>query len=322
MAKKKEKVGTDPSTLQEAIRYFSDFENCKAYVIARRWPDGVACPTCGSKDVSWLPNQRRWFCKNKHPKRQFSLKTGSIFEESPIGLDKWLLTMWQLSNCKNGISSYEVAANIGVTQRSAWFMLHRIRYAMREGAFEKMCGQVEADETFIGGLARFMHADRRRKAIKGTGGSGKELVMGLLDRETGKVHVAHVADRKEKTLQAEVKKHVAKGAELMTDELASYTGLDREYVHQFVNHAEEYVRGNVHTNGLENFWSLLKRGLKGTYVSVEPFHLYRYLDEQAFRFNARKEAPATRFSDAVLGVTGRRLTYKQLTGVAGFPVTD
>jgi transposase-like protein len=218
----------------------------------------------------------RWQCSNTHDKRQFTLKTGTIFEDSPLGLDKWMVAMWQVVNCKNGVSSYEIHRAIGVTQKTAWFMDHRIRLALQMGSFEKLggSGPVEADETMIGGLARFMHKDRKAEKITGTGGAGKELVMGLLDRETGKVRVKHIANRKRHTLQAEVRANVAAGAEVFTDELTSYAGLDADCVHQFVNHAEEYVSGNVHTNGIENFWSLSKRGLKGTYVSVEPFHLF------------------------------------------------
>jgi len=187
---------------------------------------------------------------------------------------------------------------------------------MQRGSFEKFggTGPVEADETMIGGLARFMHKDKKAEKITGTGGAGKELVMGLLDRETGKVRVKHVTNRKRRTLQDEVRANVAAGSEVFTDELASYTGLEKDYVHQFVNHAEKYVEGNVHTNGIENFWSLLKRGLKGTYVSVEPFHLFRYLDEQAFRYNECKGSDADRFVEAAGSVFGRRLTYKELTG--------
>src|SRR5262249_36209285 len=191
-----------------------------------------------------------------------------------------------------------------------------VRLALQRGTFEKISGPTEADETFIGGLARFMHKDKKAKKIKGTGGMGKELVVGLLDRETRKVRVAHGVDRKRKTLQAHVKQHVAAGAELFTDELASYTGLDKDYVHNVINHAEEYVRGNIHTNGIENFWSLLKRSIKGTYVSVEPFHLFRYLDEQSYRYNERKneDGDAGRFIEALSTVAGRRLTYKELIG--------
>jgi transposase-like protein len=307
-----------PKTLTEAIRYYADPDVTLALMVQARWPKGVTCPMCGSTDVHFISTRRLWECRTKHPLRQFSVKVGTIFEDSPIGLDKWFVAIWLLNNCKNGVSSLELHRAIGITQKSAWFMLHRIRAALHRGTLLKMGtgGPVEADETFIGGKARNMHAWKRAKKITGTGGEGKELVMGLLDRETGKVHVAHPAKRDRKTLHVEVKKHVAKGAEVFTDELASYTGLDKEYVHQFVNHAEEYVRGNVHTNGLENFWSLLKRGLKGTYVSVEPFHLFRYLDEQAFRYNERKneDGDGGRFLTTLSMITGKRLTYKELTG--------
>ena len=313
-------TGRMPKTLTEAIRYFSDEQVCIDYVASRRWPDGeVKCPYCGSGAVIYLKNQKRWKCGSDHPRRQFSVKVGTIFEDSPLSLTKWLPAVWLIGGCKNGISSLELHRALEVTQKTAWFMLHRIRFAMQRGSFDKIGGTggpVEADETFIGGKARNMHAHKRAQKITGTGGSGKELVMGLLDRETGTVRVEHIADRKKKTLQAHVKENVQTGAELMTDELASYTGLDKEYVHQFVNHAEAYVRGNVHTNGMENFWSLLKRCLKGTYVSVEPFHLFRYLDEEAFRYNERKhqDGDGGRFNDILSTIAGHRLTYRELTG--------
>jgi transposase-like protein len=308
--------GYVPKSLTDAIRYFSDEDRCISYMVSRRWPDGVVkCPTCESNKVHYLANQRRWKCSQKHDRRQFSVKIGTIFEDSPLSLTKWLPAVWLIGNCKNGISSCELARDLKVCQKTAWFMLHRIRFAMQRGTFEKMggSGPVEADETFIGGLARFMHKDKKAK-ITGTGGAGKELVMGLLDRETGKVRVKHVANRKRGTLQQEVRANVEAGAEVFTDELASYVGLDADYVHQFVNHAEKYVDGNIHTNGIENFWSLLKRGLKGTYVSVEPFHLFRYLDEQAFRYNERKGDDGDRFAEILSRIAGRRLTYKELTG--------
>ena len=312
-----------PASLIDAVRYFSDPDRALDFLVALRWPDGVGCPYCGCEQVSFLKTRRLWKCKNNHAKRQFSIKVGSIFEDSPLPLDKWLVAMWLIANCKNGISSYEVARDLKVTQQTAWFMLHRLRLAMQRGSFEKMggAGPVEADETFIGGLARNMHADKKAEKIHGTGGAGKELVVGLLDRESGQVHVTHIKNRKRKTLQDHVKAHVAEGSELFTDELASYTGLDKEYVHQFVNHAERYVEGNVHTNGIENFWSLLKRGLKGTYVSVEPFHLFRYLDEQAFRYNERKGSDAKRFVEMASAIFGKRLTYNELTGKDAIPAT-
>jgi len=315
---------TGPKSLVEAIRYFSNPDTCLDFMVELRWPDGVRCPTCDSDKVRFIATRRMWECNNKHPRKQFSVKVGTIMEDSPIGLDKWLPAIWLLSGCKNGISSYELHRGLKVTQKTAWFMLHRIRLAMQRGTFDKPMGsgggEVEADETFIGGLARNMHKHKKTK-ITGTGGAGKELVMGLLDRETGKVRVKHVADRKRETLQGEIKANVEKGAQIMTDEFVSYAGLDDEFVHQFVNHAESYVRGNVHVNGMENFWSLLKRALKGTYVSVEPFHLFRYLDEQAFRYNERKndDGDSGRFAEALRGIVGKRIMYKELIGAAKAP---
>lgn len=318
---------SEPRTLREAIVYFSNPDRCHEFMVALRWPKGVVCPTCGDKEPQFITSRRIWQCRSRHANRQFSVKKNSVMEDSPIGLDKWLPAFWLLTNCKNGISSYELARDLKVTQKTAWFMLQRIRLAMQRGTFDKPMGEnggpVEADETFIGGLARFMHKARRARKIKGTGGSGKELVAGLLDRGTGKVRVKHVANRDAKTLHAHVKANVKKGAELMTDELVSYSGLDKEYVHQFVNHAEEYVKGNVHTQGIDNFWALLKRMIRGTYVSVEPFHLHRYLDEEAFRFNERKDEDGDRgrFEQVVAGAFGKRLMYKELIGAAPVGVT-
>ena len=302
-----------PMTLHEAIRYFANPENCLNTAIAFRWPRGVTCPTCGSKEVTLLSTRQIWKCKNKHPKRQFSAKVGTVFEDSPIGLDKWFTAMWLVANCKNGVSSCEVARDLGVTQKTAWFMLHRIRLAMNAGTFEKLSGEVEADETFIGGLARFMHKNKKQK-ITGTGGAGKAVVMGLVDRKTRQVRVVHVPNVQRDTLQKQVRKYVQGGSYVFTDAWLGYHGLDREYVHNVIDHAETYVQGNVHTNTIENFWSLLKRGLKGTYVSVEPFHLFRYLDEQAFRYNNRKTDDGARFAETLAGVVGKRLTYQHLTG--------
>ena len=304
---------SEPTTLQEAIVYFSDPANCREYLVARRWPNGVICPRCGSSNVIFLENYNRWHCRQKHAAPQFTLKTGTIMEDSPIGIDKWMAAIWQIISCKNGISSYEIARALGVTQKSAWFMDHRIRLALRMGSFEKLSGEVEADETFIGGLARNMHKEKREARVTGTGGKDKTPVLGILQRG-GKVHTEVIPNRKKQTLQTLVKGKVAAGSALYTDALASYEGLDTEFFHQVVDHAVEYVRGNVHTNGLENFWSLLKRGLKGTYVSVEPFHLFRYLDEQVFRYNGRGLTDSERFSMAVTGVVGKRITYKELTG--------
>lgn len=235
-------------------------------------------------------------------------------EDSPIGLDKWLTAMWQIVNCKNGISSYEIHRAIGVTQKTAWFMDHRIRFALGVGPVDKLSGEVEADETFIGGKARNMHIEVKKRRITGTGGKDKTAVMGILQRG-GKVRTSVVPNRKRHALQAEVKKHVEVGAALYTDALLSYEGLASDYAHQVVDHAVKYVDGKVHTNGLENFWSLVKRGISGTYVSVEPFHLFRYLDEQTFRYNHREGMnDADRFNVAVRQIVGKRLTFDELTG--------
>jgi len=308
----------EPTSLQEAIEYFSNPENCREYVVARRWPNGVECPTCGCKDVIFLANQNRWQCRNKHSKRQFSLKTGTIYEDSPLGLDKWLVATWLVSNCKNGISSCEVGRALGITQKTAWFMDHRIRFSLGMGPGNKLSGQVEADETFIGGKARNMHKDKRAEKITGTGGKDKVAVMGILERgskATGsKVRVRVVDNTKKKTLQSQIRDHVLAGSAVFTDARKSYEGLD-DFQHEVIDHAVEYARGEVHTNGLENLWSLLKRGIHGTYVSVEPFHLFRYLDEQAFRYNNRKGLnDGERFDIAVRRIVGKRLTWDVLTG--------
>lgn len=305
----------EPRTLLEAIRYFSNYENCHRFMVALRWPSGdVACPRCGSVRVHWMPRQKRWACYEKHAKPQFSLKTGTIFEESPLGLDKWLPAVWLIVNCKNGVSSYEMARALGVTQKTGWFMGHRIREALHTGSFEKLTGEVEVDETFIGGKAKNMHASQREQ-LSGRGPVDKVAVLGMLERG-GRVRAEVVPDRKRGTLQSAVKRTVKVGASLFSDELKSYKGLDELYRHKVINHAIEYVNGKVHTNGIENFWSLLKRALSGTYVSVEPFHLWRYLDEQAYRFNEREGSDRSRFRRAMQKLAGKRLTYAELTGRA------
>lgn len=309
----------EPKSLQEAIVYFSNPDNCIDYLAIRRWPSGIViCPGCGSKTVKFSASRRTWTCSAHHAKREFSIKIGTVMEDSPIPLDKWLTATWLVTNCKNGISSYEIARDVKVTQKSAWFMLHRIRLAMQDDFFgSKLSGEVEVDETFIGGKARNMHLSERKRRITGTGGKDKTAVVGLLERG-GKIRASVVPSRRRKVLQEEVRKHVTAGAALYTDALMSYEGLAGDYAHQVVDHATQYVDGRVHTNGLENFWSLLKRGISGTYVSVEPFHLFRYLDEQMFRFNNRKDLDdAGRFDLTVSQLVGKRLTFAQLTGEVG-----
>jgi hypothetical protein len=311
-----------PKTLQQAIRYYSDLDVCQDLLVSIRWPDGVTCPTCGRKDVAYLANQRRWQCKAKHERRQFSVKIGTIFEDSPIGLDKWFTAMWLITNAKNGISSYELHRAIGITQKSAWFMLHRIRLAMQTRTFTKLGGTVEADETYIGGKARNMHKHKRERLNMHRGRSmpGKVAVMGLLERHGkdghSRVRTEILTGLRKPIVQGHVRNHVEAGSTLNTDAYESYKGLDGEYQHNVIDHAEKYVDGQIHTNGCENFWSLLKRAIKGTYVSVEPFHLFRYLDEQAYRFNNRKTNDSDRFGGVLSAVTGRRVMYKDLIGAS------
>lgn len=313
---------TEPKTLQQAVIYFSNPQNCLAYLVARRWPDGVTCPTCGRKDVTFLEKQNKWQCKSAHKQRQFSVKVGTIFEDSPLGLDKWLVAVWMIVNCKNGVSSYEIARALGVTQKTAWFMEHRIRLAMQTGSFaKKLMGHVEVDETYIGGKARNMHRSVLSKRVNEfatprTGRNqniGKVAVMGLLERH-GEVRAMVVEGTKRGHLHGQVTKHVEAGSNVYTDALRSYNQLNQQYIHGVINHAEKYVDGQIHTNGVENFWSLLKRSIRGTYVAVEPFHLFRYLDEQTFRFNTRKGNDSDRFQKVTEQLAGKRLTYSDLTG--------
>lgn len=301
----------DKSGLMDAILYFSDPMICLETVSKAKWPKGPTCPKCQSQRLSFLRTRRMWTCLDC--RKQFSVKVGTIFEDSAIGLDKWLTAMWLIANCKNGISSYELARDIKVTQRTAWFMLQRLRRVMHTGSINKMTGAVEADETFIGAEARNMHFDKRAEKIHGRGPMGKAIVFGLLDRETGKVHASVVGSRRKYHLHAVIRENVAPGSELNTDALKSYDGLS-EYTHKVIDHAEAYVDGTVHTNRLENFWSLLKRAIKGTYVSIEPFHLFRYLDEQSFRYNEREATDSQRFYKVLGCVSGKRLTYAQVKG--------
>jgi transposase-like protein len=328
---------TEPTSLQEAIVYFSNPDNCIDYLAIRRWPDSrVLCPTCGSDKVKFNPARRLWQCSTHHAKRQFSIKVGTVMEDSAIPLEKWLMATWLVTNCKNGVSSYEIARDVKVTQKSAWFMLHRIRLAMQDDSLGAKMGttgegEVEVDEAFIGGRFANMHKsrrtalDRKRSETVDANGMkhlGKTAVHGILDRDLRKVRAKVVSDVKRETLQYEILNQVEFGAKLYTDKAVAYDELASLYVHDVVNHAMEYVRGRVHTNGLENFWSLLKRGLHGTYVAVEPFHLSRYVDEQVFRYNNRgtKENPIKdhdRFNLVVSQMLGKRLTFAQLTGKEG-----
>lgn len=326
-----------PKTLQQAIQYFSDENACIDTVALLRWPDGrPVCPNCGAQEHYYLASQKRWKCKKCA--HQFSVKVGTIFEDSAVPLCKWLVALWMLVNCKNGVSSYEIHRDLGVTQKTAWFMLHRLRLALQDKSKDKFGGngsEVEVDETFVGQKARNMHKSKKLrihqarnavpnyKAVASARNLDKTPIMGMLDREARKVRCAVIPNVRRETLQAKILNEVEKGAKVYTDNAVVYGSvLADNYVHEMVNHVECYVTGRVHTNGLENFWSLLKRGLNGTYVAVEPFHLFRYVDEQVFRYNNRgsKDEPirdADRFQMALSQITGRRLTYAEVTGKEG-----
>jgi len=329
-----------PKTLQEAIQHFSDYENCRQFMASVRWLDGVVrCPYCDSDKITYLAKARLYRCYADHPKQKFSLKIGTVFEDSPIGLDKWLPAVWLVVNCKNGISSYELHRAIGVTQKSAWFMLHRIRLAMQSKSFGKLGGpdsEIEVDESYVGGKVNNMHKSRKLRLAKVRSEMrdseatvsarywGKTAVMGMLDREARKVRAAVVPNVKRETLQNRILGEIEHGSKLYTDQAVAYDkmALAAKYTHEVVNHLEGYVNGRIHTNGLENFWSLLKRGLHGTYVAVEPFHLFRYVDEQVFRYNNRatKDNPLNdydRFHLALSQIVGKRLTFAEVTGKEG-----
>lgn len=314
-----------PCTLIEAVRYFSDLEVCNAYMARIRWADGKpVCPACGAKGDRIGEIATRNMLRCKDCRKQFSHKVGTIFEDSPLGLDKWFVAVWSIANCKNGISSHELARALGVTQKTAWFMLHRIRKAMEVGGFDKMDGPAEADATYVGGKAKNMHKGRREMLIQGRGAVGKTIIHGILQRTNGDnpsqvradVVVADDAD----CLLPAVRRNVRYGQQVFTDAARAYGDLCLTHLHRAVDHSVAYAKGQVHTNGLENFWSLLKRSIGGTYVAVAPFHLRRYVTEQTFRFNARKGNDANRFQAAMAGTIGKRLTYRELAGVqdAGF----
>jgi transposase-like protein len=265
---------------------------------------------CDAKELGFVSSRSLWRCKAC--KYEFTVKKGTIFEDSPIPLSKWLPALWMYSAFKKGVSSHQLARNLGVTQKTAWFMSHRIRLAMEIGHFDApLSGEVEADETFVGGKARFQHENKKKHI--GTGGMGKVAVMGLLERH-GELRARVVPSVRKGTLQKAVRANVAPRSTVYSDASRSYNGLEADYVHQVIDHAEGYVRDRVHTNGLENFWSLFKRMIYGTHHSVEPEHLDRYLDEATYRFNTRETSDTTRFVAATARVIGKRITYRQLIG--------
>ena len=300
-----------PNSLVEAIRYFADADRCFEFVKGLRWADGVvACPRCGECDPIFISTRRIWKCRGC--KRQFSLKVGTIFEDSGLGFDKWLPAIWLIANSKNGISSHELGRALGVTQKTAWFMNHRIRLAMASGTFQKLSGTVETDETYVGGLSKNMHVADRKRKIHGTGYTDKVAIHGAVER--GGSLVATVLETvSAKTVQASIRDWVESGATVYTDQAKAYIGLEGSYTHRSVNHgAGEYVSGDVHTNSIESFWNLYKRARKGTYTHNAPKHTVRYVDERTFSYNNRDANDLERMAAVTSCISGRRLTYADL----------
>ncbi len=303
-----------PRTLIEAVAYFADQQVAHDFFVALRWPNGAACPQCGNANVHYMPKYRRWSCKEC--RQQFTAKTGTIFEDSPISFSKWLPAIWLLTATRNGTSSCELARALGVTQKTAWFMLHRIRESLADHSGESLSGRVEADETYVGGLAKNMHTSKRKK-LTGTGGVDKTAVMGIVERSTkrpGRVRAWVMPFVEGPLLRGKIRKHVEPGATVYTDGLPAYRGLSQGYDHHVIDHAYEYVRGHVHTNSIESFFSVFKRTVKGTYVAPRPKHLQRYVEEQVYRFNERENEDGPRFVGAAKLAEGKRLTYKRLVG--------
>ncbi len=302
----------DPSTLLEAVTRFADKQVAHDYFVAQRFPNGVACPRqgCGSADVAKITNRNVWRCRQRNKK--LTPKVGTVFEDSPIGFDKWLPAMWLLTNNRNGVSSHELGRGIGVTQKTAWFMLHRLRLALKADAGEPLTGEVEADESYVGGRVRRGNVGRQKMHRKSVVHAGKTTVFGMVERG-GRVRAFVVPNNKKATLLPQIAQHVSRGATVYTDAYPAYNDLSETYVHRVINHAIAYAEGRVHTNNIENFWSCLKRALTGTYICARPFHLDRYIDEQAYRFNVRALKDGARFVGGLKGADGRRLTYATLT---------
>ncbi len=315
----------EPQTLIQAVRYFSDPAVCRDILAARRWPDGVTCHRCGGENPWFKRAKGIWRCRAC--KRDFSVKVGTIFEDSPISLTRWFPAIWLVSSSKKSVSSPQLAKAIGVTQKTAWFMLHRIRLLMRDESRGKFSGQIEADETFVGGRSRNMHRGRRARLLEGQarGTTGKAVVMGVLERTSterpSRVHAKVIRTNNRHTVLTEIRRNVEMDGRstVYTDALRSYERPSRwtprdGYTHEAIDHAIAYVNGLIHTNGLENFWSLFKRTVVGTHHSVSPVHLDRYLDDATYRFNTRKLNDADRFEATISVAAGRRLTYRELTG--------
>jgi transposase-like protein len=299
-----------PKSLLEAIRYYSSEVICVEFLSSLFWGDGEkCCIKCGSTAIYGMRTRPAFKCRDC--KAQFSLKSGTVMHNSPLPITKWIPAVWMVVNCKNGVSSYEVARALLITQKSAWHVCHRIREAIAKDAGIKLSGSVEIDESYFGGIEKNRHAKAKRDLA---GGNGKTIVFGAVERG-GRVQARVIEDTHARTLQNQVLATVKIGSTVYSDSEASYSALGIVYDHSSVNHKiGQYAKGKVHSNTIENYWSLVKRALKGTYIHVEPYHLDRYLDEQGFRYDNRKDNDSGRFIKATSLLFGKRLTYAELTG--------
>jgi transposase-like protein len=298
------------TSLTQLLKHYSDETVCRAYLVKQRWEDGKPkCPYCGWDKVYNIEGGKRYKCANNTCYKKFSVTVGTIFESSNIPLNLWFAAVYLSSAHKKGISSLQLGRDIGVSQKTAWFMLHRIRKAFSTHAPNMLHDIVQVDETYVGGKNKNRHSDKKKDG--GQGGSGKTIVMGLMQKH-GKVMNFIIPDIHSATLLPIIKDNVSKGAIVVTDELRGYAPMSSDYKHVSVNHGgNEYVRGAFDTNSMEGYWSLLKRGLLGIYHSVSPKHLHRYCDEFSYRFNSRGMMDNERFILTLQKVEGR-LKYADL----------
>ena len=301
-------------SLPALFKAFPDNETALKHFEGVHWKNGAFCPYCKGARVMHFKDGKTYKCSDC--RKRFSSKTGTIFEDTKLGMHIWFGAMWLLLNRPKGIASTQLAVDLDITQKSAWFVLHRLRYASRTRSFNRpLAGEVEADETYVGGKARNMSKERRERTVNGTGGAGKTIVIGVIERggggTPGEVRAMTIPDTKTRTIQSVVRGHVAPGTTLMTDSAVAYVGMP-EYTHETVNHfAREYARGPFHTNSIEGFWSLFKRQYHGTRHWISPKHMNAYLDEACYRFDRRETDRTVRVDDLLTRVAGR-ITYGTL----------